>query len=159
MKKIATIALLIFSFNLFASSEKPACLSKGKEIKINNEEVLNWKANTKNQFHSRGHVEGTLLYNYPDRSGHYHYQVQIGENNKDTIEIIYNKSFGKISQPALGSRFEACGDYITSNAPGGGYPASPDGAIIHWVHKSNSKSHDSGYVVINGVVYGLKNSR
>jgi hypothetical protein len=156
MKKIATIALFLLSLNLLAADTVPDCLSHGQVISIDNAKVLNWKSNTKNQYHDRGHVIGNLLYIYPDHSGHYHFQVQIGENNKDTIEVIYNENFGKIQKPELGSRFEACGDYITSNAPGAGQPASPDGAIIHWVHKSpNTKSHDSGYVVINGVLYGL----
>lgn len=33
-------------------------------------------------------------------------------------------------------------------------PPSPDGAILHWVHRSPSARHDSGFVVIDGVVCG-----
>lgn len=157
MKNFVVFFSLILSFSLFAASPDVACLNKGKELKIDNATVLDWKYKSANQYHDRGHIAGTLLYVYPDQNGHHHYQVQIGNNNKDTIEVIYNKGFGDIPQIRLGSPFEACGDYITSNAPGGGYDASPDGAIIHWVHRSkNTKTHDAGFLVINGVIYGMK---
>jgi hypothetical protein len=59
------------------------------------------------------------------------------------------------NEVSAGAQIEACGDYITSNAPSGHFPASPDGAIVHWVHQSpNPKSHDSGFIVVNGVVCG-----
>ena len=155
MKRLALLMALLSSFNLFADV---TCFAKRQELKINNAQVLLWKSSTKNQYHNRGHVTGTLLYTYPDKNGHDHFQVQIGENNKDTIEVIYNQSFGPIPPLANGASFEACGDYITSNADTPKYPSSPDGAILHWVHKSsNEKSHDSGFLIINGTVYGLKN--
>jgi hypothetical protein len=69
--------------------------------------------------------------------------------------VIYNEQFGAVPATRAGDQFEACGDYITSNAPSGQYPASPDGAIVHWIHQSpNPKSHDSGYLIVNGVVCG-----
>lgn len=153
MKIIFLLTLYIFSFNSYAIT----CYSKNHELSTNNQKVLEWKSQTANQYLNRGHIDGILIYNYSDNNGHHHYQVQIGNDHKDTIEVIYNISFGDIPQIPLGSHFEACGDYITSNAPSGGYPASPDGAIIHWVHKSKSpKKHDSGFVVVNGVLYGTK---
>ena len=157
MKNFVMLFSLVVSFNLLAASPSVTCLTKGQEVKVDNASVLNWKYNSANQYHDRGHILGTLIYNYPDLNGHHHYQVQIGNNNKDTIEVIYNKGFGDIPQVAPGSGFEACGDYITSNARGGGHDASPDGAIIHWVHMSkNTKAHDSGFLVINGILYGMK---
>lgn len=154
---VRSIALLtiIISNNLLAGVPVPTCFAGKQELKIDNETVLNWKSNTRNQYRNRAYVRGHLLYIYPDQNGHYHYQVQIGANNKDTIEIIYNKGFGTIPKNILGATFLACGDYITSNAPTEKYPASPDGAIIHWVHRSqNTSKHDSGFVVINNITYG-----
>lgn len=150
---------LFLSFSI-SSSEFPSemtCFTNKQVLEINNSEVLNWKSKTQNQYQNRGHIKGVLLYTYPDKNGHDHYQVQIGDNNSDTIEVIYNQSFGAIPEVSNGATFEACGDYITSNRETQRYPASPDGAILHWVHKSlKEKSHDSGFLIINGIVYGLK---
>ena len=156
----AIASVIIYSnLCLAAGTAVPACLDGGNLLGMNNNAVLGWKTSTKNQYHSRGHVQGTLVKVYPDHSGHHHYEVQIGANRNDTIEVIYNEQFGAVPQINPGTQMEACGDYITSNAPTGQYPASPDGAIIHWVHQSpNPRSHDSGYIVANGVVYGQNGS-
>ena len=138
-----------------AQVEIPSCLANGRELLVNNEAVLNWKTNSKNQYRNRAHILGTLVRDLPDHTGHHHYEVQIGGNPNDLIEIIYNENFGPVPKANPGAPFEACGDYITSNAPTGRYPASPDGAIIHWVHQSpNPRNHDSGFIVVNGVVCG-----
>lgn len=81
--------------------------------------------------------------------------MQIGQNSYDTIEVIYNEMFGKVPSMQIGAQVEACGDYITAKAINGKYRASPDGAILHWVHESTRPgSHASGYMMIDGVVYG-----
>ena len=89
---------------------------------------------------------------FPDHSGHRHFSLKIGPADDNHIEVIYNLSFGNLPVPHLGDNVEACGDYITSIAQTGSYPPSPDGAIIHWVHRSPS-GHDSGYVILNGTKY------
>lgn len=150
-------AVLLFSLQGFSQSRSatPSCLAGGQELLLNNETVLNWKATSKNQYRNRAHILGTLVKDLPDHSGHHHYEVQIGANQNDLIEVIYNEQFGAVPAAEPGTQFEACGDYITSNAPAGHFPASPDGAIVHWVHRSpNPKSHDSGFLVVNGVVCG-----
>lgn len=131
-------------------------MGKGQPLPVNNGQVLDWKFNSKNQFKDRGHVQGILTKIYQNKTGHRHLQVQIGDSPRDKVEIIYNESFGKMPEEVLrlGANFEVCGDYITSNKRAGGYPASPDGAIIHWVHKSTNNHHDSGYVMIDGELYG-----
>ncbi|MGZ3725940.1 MAG: hypothetical protein ACXWQQ_09065 [Pseudobdellovibrio sp.] len=137
--------------------QPPDCLSGKSVLAINNDAVLNWKATTKNQYLNRGHIKGTLVRDLPDQSGHQHFEVRIGDKPNDLIEVIYNIEFGTIGLTAPGDSFEACGDYITANAAAGGYQPSPDGAILHWVHLSdNTKSHASGYVMINGVLYGQR---
>lgn len=135
----------------------PACLDNaGQALSLNNDQVLQWKAAGQDQFHSRGHVKGSLVRNYPDHTGHTHFEVQIGNDATDTIEVIYNQSFGDLPDLTPGLDVEVCGDYITTGSQGNG--ASPDGAIIHWVHKNPSgHGHPSGYVAINGVAYGNGN--
>ncbi|MNJ92628.1 hypothetical protein D3C87_103020 [compost metagenome] len=131
-------------------------MGKGQPLPVNNEQVLNWKYKSKNQFKDRGHISGVLTKVYKDKTGHRHFQVRIGEEPRDTIEVIYNQSFGRIQEKVMqiGAIVEACGDYITSNKRAGGYQASPDGAVLHWVHKSTNPRHDSGYVAIEGELYG-----
>jgi hypothetical protein len=126
-------------------------------LAINNDQVLQWKTSTPNQFLARGHIQGRIIQVYPDHSGHEHFSVEIGNASGDTIEVIYNLSFGATAPLAVGMEVEACGDYITSDAPAGPYPASPDGAILHWVHRATNGRHDSGFLMIDGVLYGQGN--
>jgi hypothetical protein len=130
-------------------------------LAINNAQVLQWKRTTENQRHERGHVQGNVVRVYPDRNGHEHFAIQIGPDQAhDTVEIIYNQDFGAVPDPQVGMAVEACGDYITSTAPSPGpngqvYPASPDGAIVHWVHMAPDRSgHHSGFLMVNGVLTG-----
>lgn len=154
--KMSIILWLIssaLSFNSFAAGAE--CLAGGQTLNINNQVIIQWKSTTRNQYRNRAHIQGVLIKNYPDKTGHDHFEVQIGSNPTDTVEVIYNEEFGTIPEVKAGARFEACGDYITSNATSGGYPASPDGAIVHWVHQSPDPGrHDSGFLMINGVLYG-----
>ncbi len=136
----------------------PDCYGKDEQVLfLNNSQVIYWKHHTKNQYHNRGHVKGKLLQVYTDRSQHRHWQVQIGEDRNDTVEIIYNEDFGAVPNVHSGSTIvEACGDYITANKQSGHYPPSPDGALVHWVHRSPSSNHPSGFLVVDGTVCGLE---
>ena len=161
IKALVTVhlALGFFVSLSVAQSTIPSCLSGGQELLVNNTSVIQWKNNTQNQYRNRAHIQGTLVKVFPDHSGHHHYEIQIGKNQTDLIEVIYNEQFGPVPSLSLGAQMEACGDYITSNAPAGHFPASPDGAIIHWVHRSpNPNSHDSGFIIANGIVYGQSSS-
>jgi hypothetical protein len=131
------------------------CLDHGRSIPVDNAQVLNWKKTTPNQFLARGHVNGRVTRVFPDRSGHDHFEISLGDGSKDNLEVIYNKEFGDLPQIQAGMNVEACGDYITSIAQAGPYPPSPSGAIIHWVHLNPSgRGHDSGFLIIDGVLYG-----
>ncbi len=147
---------IVFTMSGWASAADlvPDCKSGGSVLQIDNSQVLGWKATTANQFQSRGHIQGLLVQALPDHSGHHHLSVQIGPNSNDTIEVIYNEAFGPLPNYQVGSEIEACGDYITSNKPTNSYPASPDGAIIHWVHTAPNGGHDSGFVLVDGVLCG-----
>ena len=168
---IAMILSLTFtSLIAFGATDvDPTCLDQGaKELAINNDQVANWKATTANQFLSRGHVSGTISQIFPDHSGHNHFEIQMDVKGNDTLEIIYNQSFGALPSLKKGMKVEACGDYITSNAQSGAFPPSPDGAILHWIHGTSGghgggafhkpalsgKQHPGGYLEIDDKVYG-----
>lgn len=156
---------LLGSAGAWAGDVAPPCLSNnGQPIPIENAQALNWKVTTQNNFQSRAHVSGTIVQLYPQQNGHDHFGIQIGNAQSDTVEIVYNLDFGNLHKPSVGDTVEACGDFITANAPSGGYPASPDGALIHWVHSNNKIQngvctdsqgcHPNGFLVINGSLYG-----
>lgn len=136
----------------------PQCFDHKKELSVNNAQVLDWKARSKNGYKARGHVLGRAVRRYAGKRGHEHFAILIGKNATDTIEIVYNKKFGKMPQLRMGSVVEACGDYITSNKQSGPFPASPDGAILHWVHINlGIAGHEHGFVSVDGQVTGLGN--
>jgi hypothetical protein len=154
------LLVTLFTASSFAGPGGPKselqCLDDaGKPLPVMNEQVLKYKTTTANQFLARGRVSGVIRNIYPIKNGHYHFQAVIGPKASDTIEVIYNIAFGQINNIVPGLPVEACGDYITSIAPTNTYEPSPDGAIIHWVHRSPDQGrHKSGYVIINNIVYG-----
>lgn len=134
------------------------CLAKNQEIEINNEQVLDWKVSTENQFKRRAHIKGIVTQVLPDTQRHEHFIIQIGEDKEDIIEVIYNVEFGAFPEIQEGHVVQACGDYITSTSRTGKLPPSPAGAIIHWVHESpNPERHESGFLVIEGELVGFQN--
>lgn len=125
----------------------------GRPIPIDNERVIQMKHNTSNGYLDRGHISGVVGEVYAGKPTHQKFQARIsGRSFEDTIEIIYNISFGKIPSVKTGMAVESCGDYITSNIDAK-YKASPDLAILHWVHQSNG-NHPDGWVRLNGVYHG-----
>lgn len=159
-----------------AQDLSPPCLARDRQtgrehrLVVNNEHVLRLKKTTPNQTQSRAYVAGTYLHEYSDPSGggHNHFSIQIGASTQkvDRLEVVFNVEFGRLPRLNPGDQVEACGDYITANAPTEKYRASPDDAIIHWVHEnprgSSGRGHESGFLRINGVVYGhrgINNSR
>jgi hypothetical protein len=138
-----------------AGSSQIECPDHGQPIPVDNAQVLQWKKTTANQFLARAHVDGRVSRTFSDRSGHKHFEIKLGEGSKDILEVVYNSAFGELPPIQSGMNVEACGDYITSVAQAGPYPPSPSGAIIHWVHLNPSgHGHDSGFLIIDGVVYG-----
>lgn len=138
-----------------AGYQAPECPSYGKNLEVNNAQVLHWKRTTPSGFRERGHVQGIVINIYNDKSGHDHFSIQIGRHQEDTLEIIYNQDFGSIPQIEVGMLVEACGDFITSTQQNGPYPPSPDGAILHWVHMNPQfRGHDPGFLMLAGGLYG-----
>ena len=156
LQSLALLATVFLGAIPYATLAAPSCLDlKAREVTAKNEQVLKWKSTTQNQFLSRAHVSGIIENIYPSRNGHDHFQIRIGPNAGETLEMVYNQSFGGLGSLVPGTSVEACGDYITSNAPTQNYEASPDGAILHWIHRSQNPSrHPSGYLILNGTLYG-----
>lgn len=157
--KILIIALGGLYLSMLAPAAKadmtPDCIDRGGALPVDNEQVIRWKTSTQNQFQARAHVSGPVLVDYPDQNGHHHFEIQLGNAPGATLEVIFNEDFGAVPAIQPGMQIEACGDYITSIAQSGPYPASPDGAIIHWVHASPDPArHPSGYLMIDGTLYG-----
>jgi hypothetical protein len=146
---------LVFAASAFATEATPPCLGGGKQLTVMNEKVHTWKTTTVNQFLARARVHGTLSKVYPEKNRHAHFEIEFDGGVSDTLEVVYSLDFGKLPKLAIGMEIEACGDYITSNAATSQYPASPDGAIIHWIHRNpKRKGHESGYLMIDGRAYG-----
>ena len=153
-KSLLVLASVLFFQNSWGAGV-PACLDDhGQALPINNQNVLQMKTSTPNSFHARANVSGVVIKLYSDATCHHHFELQIGPGPTDTIEIIYNEQFGKFPSFTVGAKVVACGDYITSNRQTQ-FPASPDGAIIHWVHISpDLQRHPSGFLMINGNLTG-----
>jgi len=131
-----------------------ACMDHGQLLDYNNEQALQWRSEKQSGYHDRAFIFGTVDEVFNDQTGHRHFSIKIGPNADDHIEVVYNEQFGSMPVPAVGDSAEACGDYIVATESNGGYPPSPDGALVHWVHKSPNSRHDDGFVVLNGTVYG-----
>lgn len=160
LTRAAFVALgfLIASSAFATGISIPHCLDDhNNELRVDNQSVLLWKRTTPNQTLKRSHLAGPIVRRYPDINKHIHFSVKIGPAPQDTIEVVYNIDFGPIKNIAVGMMVEACGDYITSNAPTPLHPKpSPDRAIIHWVHKTmNPAKHKGGFLVVNKGLYGM----
>ncbi len=133
----------------------PDCKDRNLVMSVNNQRILEFKKSTANGYMSRGFVSGVVSRVFPARNSHDHYEIKIGENENDVLEVVYNVAFGETPSPVEGMHVEACGDYITAFAQNGPYPASPSEAIIHWVHYNPKNSgHDHGFVAMDGSLYG-----
>ena len=150
-------SLMVLSNSAQAVYPNPVCMNQKALLPVNNAQVLQWKQTSLNQFHARAHVFGKVSKIYGIQGGdHYHFQIQIGSAPKDLIEVVYSRNFGT-PEVALGAEAQVCGDYITSNAPAGGFPVSPDGALIHWVHENErGGGHENGFVILNDTLWGGK---
>jgi hypothetical protein len=125
-----------------------------------NAQVLRWKLTTPNQFKARAFVQGRISKLYGEQGDHTHFAIQLGRNPQEILEVVYNKAFGALPPLRVGSVVVACGDYITASARSPqGHPASPAGAIVHWVHMSDNGNHPSGFVMIDNVMYGNRPGR
>lgn len=128
------------------------CVDHRQILGVDNEKAIQLRSQRQSGFTTRLLISGIVDEVFPDRSGHRHFSVKIGPNPDDHIEVIYNLSFGSLPVPTVGETAEACGDYIVSTSQNGGYQASPDGMIIHWVHRATG-GHEAGFTILNGQLY------
>jgi hypothetical protein len=162
LKSMFTAFLLVSSLlsapRSFGDSVPDCMGAKNAPLSVINERVLNWKVTKPTQYKDRALVEGTFVEVTLDRDSHYQFSIQIGPDpKKDLLEVIYNKAFGDFPEPYKGMKISACGDFINANKPAAGYPASPAGAIIHWVHVNpgdRDTKHPHGYILMDGVLVG-----
>jgi len=145
------------------NAQMPACLDGPDELKIDNDRVLKLKTTTRNQYLARAFVQGRVVDALNSQNGHDHFSISIGPGPTDTLEIIYNIEFGAMPNFKVGDPVIVCGDYITSTAAAGGYPASPDGAIVHWIHfnpgtRQGSATHAHGFVMMGTDLIGFDNA-
>ena len=157
IRKNGVLFLSIFVAALFGGAaaqaklgEIPKCEGRnGEALSVDNQRVLGFKFSTPNQFLERARVDGRVVRILSSRPEHDHFEIQIGPKPQDTLEVVFNRDFGS-PQAKVGDEVEACGDYITSNAPTERYQPSPSGAIIHWVHEnSRGGAHPDGFLVTN----------
>lgn len=159
MKKqiLGLVCAAIGALHVSLALADPICMYNATQaLGVNNTEVLYWRdtQSVPNGYLDRANVTGSVLGVYPDATGHNHFLIQIGPNSTDVLEVIYSQDFGPLPQITRGMQVHVCGDFIKSDAPYHGYPASPAGAIVHWVHASDNPNHPAGYVELDGVVYG-----
>lgn len=128
------------------------CTDGGQILSVDNEKAIQLRSQKPSGFKTRLLVSGTVDAVFPDQTGHRHFSVKIGPNVDDHIEVIFNLRVGSLPIPYVGEEATACGDYIVSKSQNSGYPASPDGMIIHWVHRS-SGGHEPGFTILNGQFY------
>jgi hypothetical protein len=161
------LAALPVSARASSGDNLPPCVDKqGNSMNYNNGQVLKWKTSTPTGYLDRAFIKGTLVGVIDHGPDHLHVDVFLGQTDgnssghKNDLEVIYNQEFGAVDGSTLtpGMEVIACGDYITSNQPNHGYPASPLDAILHWIHKSNTDRHASGFLMIDGVMYGQKDA-
>ena len=171
---IGFLALSFLAASAFGSDVSqpniPSCLGgKGnaQAMDVNNAQLLTLKndASVPSGFPTRGYIKGKVYAPPTNQNVHMHVEIDVSPTLNsvdvaDHIELIYNSAFGAVGAINVGSEVYACGDFIKSTEPNGPYPASPEGAIIHWVHKApNPQRHPSGYVVIDGRLIGQEAPR
>jgi hypothetical protein len=151
------LATLFLSASLYAGP--PPCTNHGLPLPLDNNQALQLKATAPLGKTLRAHVSGRVTRVFADQTNgkgtvHDHFEIQIGDDPKAVLEVVYSEDFGVLPGPNVNAQVEACGDFINSYARNGGSDPSPSGAIIHWVHQTDTPSHDAGFVLLDNVLYG-----
>lgn len=165
LQLIISILSLSASASYDASSQLPACIGEhSKVLSLTNSQVLQLKQE-KDARPVRALVAGKVSRVFQTTCNnkgtcHDHFEIQIGSDSKDILEVVYSNDFGALPKVQVGAEIQTCGDFINTSAQGRGRgPVSPSGAIIHWVHKSGCMDHENGYVAIDGKLFGFGDDR
>jgi hypothetical protein len=131
----------------------------GQALSIDNQRALDLKKKAASGKAYRARIQGKVVSDSHQRcssrsgSCHAHFEIQIGPNKADTVEVVYSEDFGQMKEPSVGESVEACGDFLNTS---GQRNSGSSGAIIHWVHRSNCMDHEHGYVLVEGEdLYGM----
>lgn len=153
---LLVLVSLVSAVSAFAADTIPQCFAGKTAIEINNEQILHFKVTQPNQALTRGNIVGVITRTFPDKNGHTHFEINVGQKATDVVEVIFNDEFGPVNiELKQGMRVQACGDFINSSKPAKQYPASPSGAIIHWLHLNpKNQGHEHGYLWIEGKLFG-----
>ena len=141
----------------------PNCMdNSGSVLPLMDPTVLAWKKSKPLNVPFRAMIQGVFTRVTLDRDTHFQFSIQIGPNPQtDQIEVVYNKAFGPVPSMNVGMKVWACGDFINASQSSGGYSASPDGAIIHWVHLNpgdRGSKHPSGFIYVDDTLVGQEYS-
>ncbi len=145
------------------SNAAPTCMGTDSALTIDNERALELK-NSNSGAAIRANVAGKVERIFKEQCNskgtcHDHFEIRLGENSDDVLEVVYSMDFGDLPKLQIGDDVQACGDFINTNVNPKRGPASPSGAIIHWVHRSTCMDHESGFVTINGTLFGFDKDR
>jgi hypothetical protein len=126
----------------------PACPHpSGQELPINNEQVLQWKKNSKEVVRTRVHIKGKAVEEKRSKEGN-RISVKIGPDAGDMVEIFYNNKFSPKPTVKKGQEVQACGEFI--------YDGSNEHGIVHRVHTAKNPKVLPGFLVVQGKVYGVQ---
>jgi hypothetical protein len=162
MKKNALTALfsttvfLALSYAALADTA-PVCISGSQVLSVDNALAVQRKEDHDqypNGTTYRGNISGVITKLYADQTCHTHFEIALDGTPSTTIEVIYDQGFGSTPKPAIGMSVQACGDFIISYSKENGYAASPDGALIHWIHATDTSKHDAGFLILGDTLCG-----
>lgn len=167
---LGSILLFTASASLAHADDVPPCLdNNGQALPVDNAGALKLKVDqnfdTPNPSNPsvppppRYLVSGPVTAVYEGNATHNHFQINLGPSpdahHSGYIEVIFSKAFGELPEVTPGMSVVACGDYYISITPEDGFPASPDGAFIHWIHRNPKHGrHQDGFLMIDGTLYG-----
>jgi hypothetical protein len=144
--QVASLMLLLAAPALAAPT--PVCPHpSGQELPINNEQVIEWKKNSKEVVRTRVHIKGKAVSEKRAKDGN-RISVQIGPDSKDMVEIFFNNKFSPKPSVKKGQEVQACGEFI--------YDGSHEYGIVHRVHAAKNPKVLPGFLVVQGKVYGTK---
>jgi hypothetical protein len=156
MKTLYVALFLLIASALPAFAKVPACMDKTTRMEFNESQVLVLRDLPEYKLTARAFVEGILVRVMEDRQRHIHFEVDLDADlvtTDDRVEVIYNTKFGPVPDHRPGDQIIACGDFVVD-------PYSPLRGVIHWLHMSPKlKTHDHGFLIINGTITGLINPK
>ena len=79
------------------TTDAPVCVDdQGNILPLDDAQAIAYKTNTPNGSTSRVHASGPITKLYPNASGHNHFEISLGSESGDKLEVVYNISFGAL---------------------------------------------------------------